>query len=204
MYRGLLKLSSGRSMVKIKQGGRVAHHADFFSAITHHVNEVQLQLVNNISSLEWISSKLLSGSFGGRKVCVYVCASSFKWYSPITEIYKEILASQVVNIENHAPYSRNSRYAQSLLTRLICARSRISQIICDSLRVTEYPFATLMKKHYTLTWEEHPFLSPIPSPLFHVPFLFDAFKGGYKVLGNNFHLNSYFTERCRWLPLSFA
>ena len=121
-------------MVKIKQGGRVAHHADFFSAITHHVNEVQLQLVNNISSLEWISSKLLSGSFGGWKVCVYVCASSFKWYSPITEIYKEINASRVVNIENHAPYSRKGSYAQSRLTRLICARSRISLIVCDPSR----------------------------------------------------------------------
>ena len=167
MYRGLLKLFSGRSMVKIKQGGRVAHHADFFSVITHHVNEVQLQLVNNISSLEWISSKLLSGSFGGRKVCVYVCASSFKWYSPITEIYKEILASQVVNIENHAPYSRNSRYAQSLLTRLICARSRISLIICDPSRVTEYPFATLMKK----TLHSHLGRASIlvPNPLTFIP-----------------------------------
>ena len=155
--------------------------------IYHPLNELALNCFQGLLGVEkkimmsWIS-------------VLNVCASSFKWNSPITDIYKEILASHVVNIENHAPYSRKSRYAQSLLTLLICARSRISQIICDSLRVTEYPFATLMKKHYTLTWEEHPFLSPIPSPLFHLPFLFDACKGGYKVLGNN-HIRTVILQK---------
>ena len=160
-------------------------------AIYQLLNEKAL---NCFQGAFWVEKKMMSRN---------VCASSFKCYSPITEIYKEINASRVVNIENHTPYSRKGSYAQSRLTRLICARSRISLIICDPSRVTEYPFATLIKKRYTLTWEEHPFLYPIPSPLYLLPFLFDTCKGGYKVLGNNFHSNSYFTERCLWLPLSF-
>ena len=109
----------------------------------------------------WIEKKMMSRN---------VCASSFQCYSPITEIYKEINASRVVNMENHTPYSRKGSYAQSRLTRLICARSRISLIICDPSRVTEYPFATLIKK----TLHSHVGRASIlvPNPLIFIPSLF--------------------------------
>ena len=57
----------------------------------------------------------------------------------ITEISKEDHASRVAKILNHA----SRYYAESRLTRIIWARSRITLIILVPSCVTENPFATL-------------------------------------------------------------
>ena len=57
-----------------------------------------------------------------------VCTSSFKWYSPITEINEKI-------------HAWRTTYAQYCLTQLMFAQSRITLIICDPSRVTKNPFA---------------------------------------------------------------
>ena len=57
----------------------------------------------------------------------------------IKGISKENHSSRVVKILNHA----SRCYAESRLTRLICARSRITLIIRVPSSITENPFATL-------------------------------------------------------------
>ena len=103
---------------------------------------------------------------------------------------------------NHAPYSRKDSYAQSRLTWLICTRSRISLIVCDPSR-HGIPLCHPDEKTLHSHLGRASILVPNPLTFIPSPIPIRRLQRRLKSSGNNFHSNSYFTERCRWLPLSF-